>query len=402
MNAETRMTRARTRLLLNQPWFGSLAMRLDMQPAKCHTMETNGTVLRFNPEWVTKQTDADLLTIMAHEVLHCALLHPYRRGRRDAQRWNRACDYVVNLDLQAAGFQLPADSLIDPQYQGLSADVVYSQLAQDPDDQDGDTPSTGTVEDAPQQGQSAPSDGQGQQAGEQAGEGQGTPAEQPGDAPGPGQGMTEEDWKIASEQATAVTKAAGNTPGGAARSAKAARQQPEDWRAILREFIEHQTPSDYSWGTPNRRFIADGVYLPGVLKENLGYIAVAVDTSGSISGEVLAAFAQELTEIVHEARPDRVHVVYCDARVNGTEEFTPDDEAVTLRALGGGGTRFNPVFEHIESQDEAPAALLYFTDLENGGERLTEPAYPVLWVTGKNVTKPAPFGPVVRINAHDV
>ncbi len=390
-NAESRMTRARTRLMLDNPWFGSLAMRLDLisvtSQSACPTMQTNGSVIQYSPEFVMKQTDAHLIGILAHEVLHCALLHPYRRGSRDKDNWNKACDYAINLDLTKAGFTLPPDCLLDQQYAGMSADVIYAKLSAKPKDDNGQAPppppSTGTVEDAPK-------DAQGQGQGTKPGKGQATP----------GQGMTEEDWKIATDQATSVTKACGNTPADAVRSAKAARQVPEDWRAILREFIEHQTPSDYSWSSPNRRYIADGLYLPGIVKENLGYIGVAIDTSGSISTATLSAFAQELTAIVQEARPERVQVVYCDSTVKHTQDFSPDDLQIDLDAKGGGGTRFTPALNHFERQDDAPLAVLYFTDLENFGEVLTPSPFPVLWVTGKNVTKPAPFGQLIRIDAH--
>ncbi len=374
MTAQERMVRTRTRLLLDHPWFGSLAMRLKMQETDCPKMQTDGSVLNYNADFVAKQSDAHLLTIMAHEVLHCALLHPWRRGARDKDTWNRACDYAINGDLVKAGFVMPPDALYDTQYAGLSADTIFAKLyakPKDPNDTGNEEPCTGTVED--------------------------------GEAPSHDSvtGMTEEDWKIAGEQATAVSKAAGSLPGDAVRSTKAARQVPEDWRAILREFIEHQTPSDYSWGSPNRRYIAEGLYLPGIVKENLGYIGVCVDTSGSIDAKVLAAFAQELTALVQEARPARVSVVYCDAEVRGdVQEFTPDDLEINLEARGGGGTRFAPALKHFADAEESPAAVLYFTDLENGMETLEEPAFPVLWVTGKNVTKSAPFGPLIRIDAH--
>jgi hypothetical protein len=42
---------------------------------------------------------------------------------------------VVNGELQKAGFVMPADCLIDTKYNGLSADVIYSQLGEDPGDQ---------------------------------------------------------------------------------------------------------------------------------------------------------------------------------------------------------------------------------------------------------------------------
>ncbi len=374
MNAHERMVRTRTRLLLDHPWFGSLAMRLKLVEFDCPTMQTDGSTLRFNAEFVAKQSDAHLLTIMAHEVMHCALLHPFRRGSRDHDTWNDACDYAINSDLQKSGFVMPPGALMDSQYAGLSADTIFAKLYAKPKPQPGEEepePCTGTVEDAPQElTQTAAT------------------------------GMTEEDWKIAGEQATSVSKACGSVPGDAVRSTKAARQVPEDWRSILREFIEHQAPSDYSWGSPNRRYVAEGLYLPGIVKEKLSYIGVCVDTSGSVDDKVLAAFAQELTALVQEARPGRVSVVYCDTCVRHTQEFTPDDLEINLEASGGGGTRFAPALKHFADCEEHPAAVLYFTDLENGMEELEEPVFPVLWVTGKNVTKSAPFGPLIRIDAY--
>jgi len=387
MIAMDRMTRTRTRLLLDQPWFGSLSMRLKIvEDAQTATMATDGSELRYNPEFVTKQTDEHLTAILAHEVMHCALLHPFRRGSRDSEQWNKACDYAVNSDLVAAGFRLPSDALLDSKYAGLSADVIYAQLGDTPKPQDSQggkqpdqTPlSTGTVQDAPN----------------------GSNGQQPGTDPAgqPQPGMSEEDWKIATEQATSVSRAAGKLPGSAVDSSKAVRNSPEDWRAILREFIEHTQPSDYSWGVPNRRHIADGLYLPGIVKENLGVLAIAIDTSGSISQRILDSFASEVTAIAQEARPERVTVLYCDTSIRHTEEFTPDDAEITLKCHGRGGTRFAPVLDALNAWDVPPAACLYFTDLENGSEQIEQPAYPMLWVTGKNVTRRPPFGDVVRVD----
>ena len=397
------MTRARTRLLLDSPWFGSLAMRLrfDATRADVQTLATDGTSLFYSPEFVASLPDAELTACIAHEVMHCALLHPFRRGSRDLKLWNQATDFVITSELVAAGFRLPADVLIDPKYNGLSAETAYAQLsaAKQQDQQQGQGKgqqgqqqapaplSTGTVEDAPQPGQpgqqGTPAQGQGQQP-------QAAPA--PSDQP-----MSEDDWKVATEQSNAVSKLAGSLPGGAMRAAKLARESREDWRAILREFIEHTQPSDYSWSTPNRRHIADGLYLPGVTKENLGTIAVAVDTSGSISQRLLDCFASELTAIVREARPESVHVIYCDSRVRHTDDFTADDSDITLKAHGGGGTKFSPVFAHVAEMATAPACFLYFTDLDCY-DKPTEPDYPVLWVTGQDVTRRAPFGRTVRID----
>jgi predicted metal-dependent peptidase len=405
MESHPLITQARSHMLLDSPWFGHLSMRLkiDSNP-NIPTLQTDGTHLVYNAEYFEALPGKQRVGVLAHEVVHCALLHPYRRGQRDPKLWNRACDFAVNVILKDAGFELPSDVLYDPQYSGMSAEAIYAKLAREQQEQqDNGQPqpneqgqdeqplSTGTVEDAPPQ----PGPGEAQDA-----DGQPQPGGQSQPSPdAPPEQMSEEDWKVAAEQATSAAKKAGNLPGDAVRATKSARQSTEDWRAILREFLEHTQPSDYTWESPNRRHIASGLYLPGIKKENLATIAVAIDTSGSIDQPMLDAFASELTAIVHEARPEAVKVVYCDTRIRHQEEFGPDDPEVILNAKGGGGTRFSPVFDHFGEQDEPPTCLLYFTDLDCY-DIPDEPEYPVLWVTGVETTRTAPFGRTVHIDLH--
>lgn len=380
------MSRTRTTLLLDFPWFGMLAMRMNMeQRSDIPTFATDGTNLFYNPEFALKQERRSLVGIMAHELLHCCLLHPWRRGARDPFLWNVATDHAINLSLKEAGIPMPPGCLCDPQYRNLSAEVIYAKLPKNPDSgQDQQPQPTGTVEDAPKQGQPQPSKGDGDKEGE-------------GSGPARTKPMTEEDWKIAAQQATMVTKAAGKTPDGASRAAKLAGESKLDWKAILREFIEHTVPHDYSWSTPNRRHIANGLYLPGIVKENTAKIAVVVDTSGSIDQKALNAFTAELNSIIQETRPDSTLVVYCDAKVQATQEFTPD-EPIVMKPAGGGGTAFQPAFDYLNKLDEQPTACMYFTDLENGREKVQEPGYPTLWVTSIKTTLKQPFGQIIRID----
>ena len=377
--AEQQISRARTRLLLDSPWFGALSMRLHVEESNCKTMQTDGTRLQFNPEFVQSQTESKLTGTLAHEVLHCALLHPYRIGGRDLKKWNAACDYAVNQILTEHGFELPDGALIDAQYAGLSAEQIYARLPQDDpqdDQQDGEGEDSG---DRPG-GVIAPATGEGE------GEGEGDQPEE----------MSATDWQIATEQVSAIANKAGKLPGAADRATKAARESSTDWREILRRFIEQTVPSDYSWTAPNRRYIAQGIYLPGTVKENMPRLAVGVDTSGSITNELLAIFAAELTQILHETRPEAVDVYYCDTQVNRTESFSPEDPEIKLSACGGGGTEFQPVFDRIAQEGQEPAALVYFTDLY--GPAPQDPGYPVLWVTGEGSTQNGPFGETVRLS----
>jgi predicted metal-dependent peptidase len=53
------------------------------------------------------------------------LKHHTRRNGRDPKQWNQATDFVINPMVLKAGLKLPTWVLLDPQYDGLSAEQVY-------------------------------------------------------------------------------------------------------------------------------------------------------------------------------------------------------------------------------------------------------------------------------------
>jgi predicted metal-dependent peptidase len=138
--------------------------------------------------------------------------------------------------------------------------------------------------------------------------------------------------------------------------------------------------------------LAAGLYLPMLRSEQCGHILVAVDTSGSIDDVTLSQFAAEINAIMNEAQPERITVVYCDARVQHVDTFYRGD-IVTLTMHGGGGTDFRPVFDHVAAMDESPIAIVYLTDLEGTFPSGSE--VPTLWVATSS--KVAPFGETVNI-----
>src|SRR5262245_25224775 len=97
-----RIRKARINLLLDEPFFGSLLMYLKIVETKSvRTFSTDTVHLFYNPDYAATCSDLEIKTILAHEVLHCALLHPFRRGDRDLARFNEAADYAINNHLQA-------------------------------------------------------------------------------------------------------------------------------------------------------------------------------------------------------------------------------------------------------------------------------------------------------------
>jgi predicted metal-dependent peptidase len=102
------ITRARSRLILSNAFFGTLASGLELiETDAIPTMATDGTRLLYNPEFTLGLTDQELIGVLVHEVCHCADRHHTRRSDRDPLIWNVAADFRVNFDVRDCGYHLP-------------------------------------------------------------------------------------------------------------------------------------------------------------------------------------------------------------------------------------------------------------------------------------------------------
>lgn len=429
LTPEQRIVRARTALMLDYPWFGSMVLRLRVESTRdgksgdgqsIPTMATDGNRLVYNPEWLAKITEQELIGVLAHEVMHCALLHPFRRGKREPVRANIAMDLAINpllLEAQSSGgngnvkeLKLPGVGrtvqemqagavgyLYDVKFRNadgswMGFETIYNLLPTELSPQLVQAGGMGRCEDSPKDKGRGKGKDKGKGDGKEEGEGEGQGDD---DGEGEGEGLTESDWQIAVKQAEMVATKAGKMPGGVSRGIKAVRETEVDWRTLLRRFVTQTYRHDSTWARPSRRGMAMGLLIPGVLKENTGEIVVAIDTSGSITEDMLAQFCGEIRAIHGETRPEVLHVVYCDAAINGWDKYGADD-VVELTMKGGGGTSFTPVFDEVEKRGIEPKCLIYLTDLESW-DKPKEPAYPVMWVTPDWVTKGWEWGEVVRI-----
>jgi predicted metal-dependent peptidase len=420
-NIAQKLIRARTQLILGQPFFGSLCLRLKLTPGPVPTMATNGRQILYDPDFVESLRPAELEAVLAHEVMHVALAHHCRRGNREHKTWNEAADLAINPILVGNGFTLPADALIDPSFAGLSAEEIYSRLIQRKRDSkhgpehspqppnaggsSGPQPATGSPSASASLPDKTPADqhehasqvGQGSSASTRPGgfgevldavDDDGSPASTAENS------RQQHEWAIAAEQALRAAKMCGREPADIGRLLNESRESRQDWRAILRDFVTATRLSDYRWNPPNRRYVASGLYLPSLERSGIGTIVIAVDTSGSIGDKELEQFAGEISAISDEAQPEAIHIVYCDAAVQSSQEFEPS-ESINLEPKGGGGTDFRPVFEWVDANQIAPVCLIYLTDLCCHSYPAV-PEYPVLWVTDSR--REGPFGETVRIS----
>ncbi len=428
-----RVMRARAALVLEHPFFGHLALQLTPTPdPDCDTAWSDGSVLAYNPLYVRMLSDAKLMGLMGHLVMHPACRHHLRREGRDRGRWNMACDYAINWILLEAGLELPDGYLDDPLLRGKNADEIYVKLSNeaggnrpvttenknDRPESDGgeeiDTPEktgvNGADSDSGEEDEfENPSPAEAASNPDPAEENQRFDSDDPGrsgevrDAPPPdGESSDGDDgtdheskWRIHLAQAANRARTMGDLPAGLARLVERMLSPRLDWRSLLSRFLQDAARYDYAWMPPNRRYIHRGLYLPGMRSDDLPEVVVAVDTSGSVSSHELDQFATELSAIL-ETCALRLHLLYCDMKVAKVETVLRDDLPLTLSPAGGGGTDFRPAFGWVAERNIRPACMVYLTDL--ACNRFPEtPDYPVLWAcTGEKEITP-PFGQVVTM-----
>ena len=427
--AKSMIMAARTALVLDEPFFGSLALNLPpVADPFCRTLATNGVIMKYNPAFIEGLTHDRIKACIAHEVMHVANGHPWRRDERAMKNWNIACDKPINHELREAGFLLP-DGVVyaTGDEVGKSAEWIYGRMLEEESKQNQSQQENQQPSQSQNGGGSATGSGRGDEGEE------GDPDEHDGEQDGPqsaGNGPTgdgepqgdpdplgevedaptgadengepyptEQDWR--QRVVTAITQAqlAGKMPGGIARQIMDSLQPRVDVRSLLLRFFSERSSSDYTWSRPNARYIAQGLYLPALEAHELGEVAIMVDTSGSMD-EAALQYARSLVEaVIEECNPAAVTVYYSDAGVARVDHFAKG-EPLEWRPAGGGGTDFRPCFEMAE-RDGNPVCMVAITDLE-GVFPDVPPAFPVLWMVPKGpYTSPdsmAPFGDTVHFD----
>ena len=399
---------SRTRLVLDHPFFGLLALRINFTPetrSRTRTMCTDGRETFYHAPYLSGLSEEELDFWVAHATLRAALQHPIRRGKRDLLRWNHAGAYAVNPILVAAGFMAPEGILLNPAYAGMSAEQIYQELSTESDqDQNrsansqplGDPSANGSPDSQPDSRDDGDDNSTyGPSTGDVPQHGSGDIADLPGAViDGPDPEIQDAEWQVALKQATQVAKMMGRLPGEIKIAVEEVLKPRVNWRAALRHFVQLRANTDYSWSRPNRRYYALGLYLPELRSHSLPPIAVIVDTSGSTEA-FLARFKAELQSIVDETQPEAVYVIMADAKVQRVDRFERG-QRVDFLVEGLGGTDFEPAFDYIRDEGLNIACAIYLTDGEGRFPKHLSP-FPTLWV----ITSPsivAPWGQTLHID----
>ncbi len=388
-----RVASLRMRLLEQHSFWGYLLVQVELIPSlDLPAIAATDCVKRiwYNPLRTQSLTLKQLGFVLAHEVGHHIYATLDRSRGRDRHLWNQATDYAINrivasIEDPAGGwrggklYDPPDNILLDKRFDGMIAERIYDVLA---------------AESGAKSGTPEPVDvplGDGVVLPGVPDHGGGidvhlpdsrTPAER--EALGDRIRAAVEHWRQNDER--------GALPDFVTRHF--AGQRPKvPWQQVFRAFVSQaRSREEYDPRRPNRRWLEAGTVLPSRGGESIGLVVVALDTSGSMTPQLLASFCAEIAALSREV--EDLRLIVCDSVIHQT--LTLDQLGPWLaarRAKGGGGTSHLPVFKWIAEQRLDVDVFVGLTDLYSVFPA-RKPAFPVLWVVPAKHGG-APFGRVV-------
>jgi predicted metal-dependent peptidase len=363
---------------------------------RIQTAATDGKNEFYNRAFVDSMRDAELRFLVLHEIYHKLYRHltTWRwMYDEDSRLANQACDYVINVQLVDDNKQDKFATMTGPltigcyddKYRGWDSARVFRDLRQ-----------------------------HGKGKGKGGGQGQG----QPGGAGEAGGGFDDHMWdeaqEMSAEEKQALAReideavrqgamAAGKLGTGGERDFGDLLQPQQDWREVLREFVQATcSGSDYSsWRRPNRRYIGAGMYMPSGISEQIGEIVIAPDMSGSIGAREIQRMLSEVKGIAETVHPEAVRLLYWDTKICADERYEGaeiDNLVNTTKPAGGGGTMIECVPDYMRAERINAQCAVVFTDGYLGGGWGDWPC-PVLWVIVDNKRCNPPFGTTVHVSS---
>ena len=433
------MELSRNTILVNMRFMDAAISRLTPAPYDGEKLATDGIFVYYSSLYVLsryRRSSTVAARDLLHVMMHCVFRHMFVDPGINRALWDLACDIAVeevitSLDLKC--FDTPsvyAQKSVTGEMRGkmrnLSADRIYRYLTdrgvteeeagklreafvsdehslwyRDIPDEDEITKKpapqdTGSDEES---GEEKPSEGEGDrnEGSEREVTGDETLITEDDDYSERGSSLLseqsmsalEDDWKQVSERMEEelenFAKMRSGSSDGLLQSLRRLNRERYNYDEFLRKFaVRHEVMKvnddefDYIFYTYGLK-----LYKRMPLVEPLEYrelkrirdFVIAIDTSGSVSGELVQAFVQKtyniLTSTESFSSRINVHIVQCDAevqehvKVTTKEEF--EDYMAHMTVKGMGGTDFRPVFDLVDSlvashEFTSLKGLIYFTD----------------------------------------
>ena len=162
------------------------------------------------------------------------------------------------------------------------------------------------------------------------------------------------------------TRQRGDTPAGWQRWADEILEPTVNWRRQLAAHVRRGAADttgrvDFTYRRPSRRAsVAPDVVLPS-LRQPLPQVALVIDTSGSMSDQMLGQALGEVTGVLRSLGVARrnLRVISCDARAYQARSVR---ELGAVRLEGGGGTDMGAGVDAAASLRPRPDLIIVLTD----------------------------------------
>lgn len=322
----------------------------------CSTAATDGKRIFINTDFFMKLTNEERIFLMLHETMHVAFLHMQRLNDRDRQKWNIAADHVINLMLLERGYRMPKGGLANPDYKGLSTEEVYKLL--------------------PDEAESSFS----------------MDLMDPADPPEELQREVEDILVRAQVYSQMNGDKPGTIPGELQVFLDRLLKPKLPWHRILYKYIRSLSKSDYTFKKPNRRYFPQHI-LPNLHTESLLSLAIAVDTSGSVTDGEFSQFVSEIHSILRMMKPEKITLLQFDFELRSVVEIKDVKTLSNVEFIGRGGTLIHPVTEW--AKENKPKVLLVFSD---GYFSFYTPTCPceTVWIIHNNPGFKPPYGKTIH------
>lgn len=393
---------SRNTLLVNLRFLDAALSQFELLPIEADTLLTDGKHILYNPKHILqcyKSAKEIPVRDYLHMVMHCVFRHMYMDPTLNRTYWDLACDIAVEHVITELGLkavttvrerqQAQYIAAVKHDLKHVTAEKIYSYLRQTVPDPAKVSEIRGlfyadnheiwymTVEEIELKF--------GMAAGGQQGEGS---SENGSNAVGISAAMSSVWQTIAQRMQIDMEtfgKQRGILPGAMAQNLAAVNREKYDYTAFLKKFAVmgeqmriNDDEFDYIFYTYGLK-----LYEKMPLVEPLEYkevkaikeFVIAIDTSGSTSGDLVQKFVQKTYNILKSTESFfskiNLHIIQCDADIQEDKKITCqedfDEYLKTMKIRGLGGTDLRPVFEYVEQLRKNKEftnlkGLIYFTD----------------------------------------
>ena len=381
MSLNKKISQAKAKLLVDYPYFGTLASKLSLVlNDDIEAFKSDGKKLEYSSSFLELAELSEIEFILANGAMHSALAHDMRKNNRSGWLWQMATDFAINDMLVENGLDMPYGAQYRKRFQGMYAEKIYAELKDDILREDDDLEYE--ADDSEDVEKKDDSKNENQEQKEQ---------------------QTEEEIQeeilqeqLMAEEAISLLASEhkrGELPQTIDRFFEFDFVGKIDWRDELKSAIDRFHKDDYTLLPPNKKFLHMGIYLPSNISQTFRLV-VAVDSSGSVDDELLSQFLGEVNFLMSLVQNYQIELLVCDEKIHTHKTFYSGD-TLECDVKGGTGTDFRPVFEFCEREFDDVKLLLYFTDLD-GRFPKEIPSYEVKWISPKS--KEIPFGEILLLD----